>query len=238
MRACVAAVSRSAPLTLGSVVWTGSAHGGVAVEACERGHDRGGSGAAVELPAGHAVDDLDVEALADEPRIDALAVDHVRDLGELVADGRVVGLERRRDADAEDPRPQALEAAQRPEAARPRLRPAATAARQSASTPSCEAVRVNGRESAVNVTGVALDGGRARRQHPHGRGSRTCRRRRHRRSSCPREAPSATRRTRARRAARAGRRQPSGRRPGAGQSGGGIGARAGDRSSYRCAPNG
>ena len=72
---------------------------------------------AVELSPGHAVDDPDGETLADDLGIDSLAIDAVCDLGELVADGSAVGLDRRRDVDAEDSRPQAPEAPQRPEAA-------------------------------------------------------------------------------------------------------------------------
>ena len=85
--------------------------------------------------------------------VDSLAIDAVGDLGELVADGSVVGLDRRRDVDAEDPRPQAPEAAQRAEAAA-LGGGGVDGAAPVGSTPSWEAVSANGRPSAVNVTGV------------------------------------------------------------------------------------
>ena len=133
--------SRSAPLTFGSVVCDRQRDGHAAVEArrarrrpSPRPRSRSSS------RPGHALDDLHVEALADEPGVDALAVDHVGDLGELVADGRVVGLDRRRDVDAEEPRPQALEAAQRARSRRPRpqrpRRPRASRPRRRAARPS------------------------------------------------------------------------------------------------------
>ena len=105
MRACVAASARSSLFTLGSVVSSGSATGVPRSNGRERGDDGGRGSGSVELPPGHALDDPDVEALAHDPGVDALAVDRIGDLGELVADGRVVGLDRRRDVDAEEPRP-------------------------------------------------------------------------------------------------------------------------------------
>ena len=206
-----------------------------AIEARESADDDRGRCSPVELTARAALDDAHGEPSPHEPRIDALPIDRASDLSRACSHGRVVGLDRWGDVDAEEPRPQALEAADRPEAA--------TLGRGRRSLPVGRDAELRGRErelptGAVKMTGVRSSAAAALPRASAPPRPRTGRRRRPRPPSSRPEASSATRRTRARRDPRAARRQPSGKRPGAGQSGGGIGsgARGGGRSSCRCAP--
>ena len=239
MRACVAASARSSLFTLGSVVVERKRDGACRVRT-PRARATTVAAAASRSSSRPVMPSTtrDVEPLAHDLGVDALAIDALGDLGELV-----VGQRRRRtrrggdDVDAEEPHPQALEPADGPKPP-PSAAAVADGGRQSAATPSWR----GGERERLPVGGERDR--RARSAPParaessaHGLRLVTARRRRRRRSSCPRRASSATPRTRARRAPRAHRGQPPGRRPGAGQSGGGIGARAGGRSSCRCAPS-
>ena len=236
MRACVAASARSSALHLRLGGLERKRDGLAALERRERGDDGGRGGGAVELAAGHSLDDPDVEPLAHDLGVDALAIDPTRDLGELVAHGSVVGLHRGRDVDAEDPRPQPPEAAQRAKAA------ALGRGGRHGGAPVRLDAELGGIERERLAVGRERDRRALQRCRPRGEQANGLRLRHPADiDACDRGAGSelrlATRRTRAREPAGARQGPPRGRLSGAGQSGGGIGARAGGRSSYRCAPN-
>ena len=117
VRALSAASARSAAWTSGSAIANGSGTWAPAIEPAESLENDRGCGCAVELAARAALDHPHCKARAHELGVDTPAVDGAPDLVELVVDGRVVGMEHRRHVEPENPRPQALEAADRPEAA-------------------------------------------------------------------------------------------------------------------------
>ena len=110
--------ARSSPLTLGLGRRERERDRRAAIEARESPDDDRGRGGAVELTARAALDDAHGEALAHDLRVDALAIDRARDLSRACS-----RRPRRRPetvgetSSAEQPRPEALEAADRPEAA-------------------------------------------------------------------------------------------------------------------------